>query len=140
MPNRQIKNIALASLKATAAIVLFTGKAFLYICLALYVVGELLFSDYQSVPVAESKPVRTAAKTIAQPTVLAIELPAVEQDIEPSDAEKEGIAIAAAACHYAKLTAVQLRKECSALGIKWRNAHAPSKHLSKSEMLQALAA
>ena len=140
MSNRQIKNISIASIKAVTAIVLFTGKAFLYLCLALYVVGELLFSEYQSIPVTESKPVRTAAKAMAQPTVLAIDLPAVEQITEPSDAEKESIALAADARHYATLTAVQLRKECSAIGIKWRNAHGKSKHMSKAEMLEALTA
>lgn len=134
MTNKQIKTIALASLKATAAIVLFTGKAFLYLCLALYVCGELLFSEYQAVPTP--RPVRTVAKTIAQPTVLAIELP---EETEPTDVEKETIALAADARRYAKLTSVQLRKECSTIGIKWRNAHG-TKHLTKAEMLTALAA
>jgi hypothetical protein len=139
MSNAQIKTV----LKAIAIVLRLTGKAIVYLAIALYVVGELLFSELETkpAPVAVEQPtpapVRTVAKTIAQPTVLAIELPAVE---EIADADKETIALAADARHYATLTSVQLRKECSALGIKWRNAHAPSKHLSKSEMLQALAA
>jgi hypothetical protein len=36
------------------------------------------------------------------------------------------------------LTSAQLRKECSAQGIKWRNAHGKGRHLSKCEMRSAL--
>lgn len=130
MSNAQIKTV----LKAVATVLRLTGKAIVYLCLALYVVGELLFSELETVEAP--KPARTVAKTIAQPTVLAIEIPGTVINYGTSDAEKEGIAIAA----DATLTAVQLRKECSALGIKWRNAHGTSKHLTKAEMLQALAA
>jgi hypothetical protein len=38
---------------------------------------------------------------------------------------------------YHGLTTVQLRKECQAQGIKWRNAHG-TRHLSKGEMIEAL--
>jgi hypothetical protein len=38
---------------------------------------------------------------------------------------------------YQGMTTGQLRKECQARGIKWRNAHG-TKHLSKGEMIDAL--
>ena len=38
----------------------------------------------------------------------------------------------------ATLTSAELRKQCQSAGIKWRNAHGASKHLSKAEMLAAL--
>jgi hypothetical protein len=140
MSNTQLRTV----LKAVATVLRLTGEAIVYLAIALYVIGELLFSELETKPapvaVEQTAPVRTVAKTIAAPTVLAIEIPDVEKETEPSDADKETIAQAADARHYATLTSVQLRKECSALGIKWRNAHAHSKHLSKAEMLQALAA
>jgi hypothetical protein len=40
---------------------------------------------------------------------------------------------------YAALKTPQLRQLCSQRGITWRNAHGTSKHLSKGEMVQALA-
>jgi hypothetical protein len=39
----------------------------------------------------------------------------------------------------ATLTSAELRRQCHAAGIKWRNAHGASKHLSKAEMIAALA-
>lgn len=36
-------------------------------------------------------------------------------------------------------TAVQLRRVCAERGIRWRNVHGKGKHLSKREMLTALA-
>lgn len=36
------------------------------------------------------------------------------------------------------LNAHELRKECTKLGIKWRNANGKGKHLSRDEMLQAI--
>jgi hypothetical protein len=140
MSNTQLRTV----LKAVTTVLRLTGKAIVYLAIALYVIGELLFSELETKPapvaVEQTAPVRTVAKTMAPTPVLAIELPAVELETEPSDADKETIAQAADARHYATLTAVQLRKECGRVGIKWRNAHAPSKHLTKSEMLQALAA
>lgn len=132
MSNAQIKTV----LKAVATVLRLTGKAIVYLCIALYVVGELMFSESQTVEAP--KPVRTVAKTMAKPTVLAIELPEVDKEIPEVD--KETMALAADARHYATLTSVQLRKECSTIGIKWRNVHGKSKHLSKAEMLTALAA
>ena len=40
----------------------------------------------------------------------------------------------------ASLTSAELRRQCQAAGIKWRHAHGQGRHLSKAEMLQALAA
>ena len=44
--------------------------------------------------------------------------------------------------HYAEvlatLTVAQLRPLCQSAGIRWRNAHGVSKHLSKAEMIAAL--
>lgn len=126
-----VKEIALTALKVSASIVLFVGKAFLYLCIALYVVGELLFSELESVPAVEvPKPVRSMAKTIASPVVKSVEVP---------DVAKETIALEADRDRYQVMTSPQLRKECTAIGIKWRNAYG-KRHLSKAEMLIALAA
>jgi hypothetical protein len=38
------------------------------------------------------------------------------------------------------VTSAELRRQCQAAGIRWRNAHGQGRHLSKAEMLQALAA
>jgi hypothetical protein len=129
MSNTQLKTV----LKAVATVLRITGKAIVYVAIALYVIGDLLFSELEAKPVTveQPAPVRTAAKTIAAPTVLEIEIP---------DVEKEVIAQAADNCYYSGLTAVQLRTECARVGIKWRNAHGTSKHLKKAEMLTALAA
>ncbi len=40
---------------------------------------------------------------------------------------------------YAAMKTPQLRQLCSQRRIQWRNAHGPSKHLSKGEMVAALA-
>jgi hypothetical protein len=41
---------------------------------------------------------------------------------------------------WSKLTPEQLRKECQARQIKWRNAHGKNKHLKKNEMIALLSA
>jgi hypothetical protein len=139
MSNTQLRTV----LKAVATVLRIAGKAIVYLAIALYVIGELLFSELETkpAPVAVEKPapVRTVAKAIFTTPVLAIEIPGPVIDYETSDADKETIALAADARHYSKLTSVQLRKECSTVGIKWRNAHGTSKHLNKAEMLTALA-
>lgn len=55
---------------------------------------------------------------------------------EPCDqAEaKQGITI----MNPSRLNSEQLRKECSKLGIRWRNAKGKGKHLTRLEMLNAL--
>lgn len=148
MSNAQIKTIALTALRLAGTVLLFAAKAIVYLCIAIAVVGQLLFQEYaQSVPapIEESSPiadpweepiavapVAAMAKTIARPeSVLVVEI---------SDAEMEAIAIDCDIRNYQAMTAPELRKECSAQGIKWRNAHGKSKHLSKAEMLEALGA
>ncbi len=71
------------------------------------------------------------AKSIPSGAVLAADV---------TDAMKETIAHAVDACRYQGMTSPQLRKECTAIGMKWRNAHGRSKHLSKAEMVAALVA
>ena len=41
---------------------------------------------------------------------------------------------------YSRWNRDQLRRECSAQTIKWRDAHGKNKHLTKDEMIQALTA
>lgn len=36
------------------------------------------------------------------------------------------------------VTSAELRRRCQSTGIRWRNAHGPSRHLSKAEMIAAL--
>ncbi len=140
MTKLQAKPIALTALKVSTAIVLFIGKAFLYLCLALYVVGELLFSEYQSVPAIEvPQPVRSVAKSVARPgAVKSVEVPDVVKEWMVSDRSKR-IAVEADRSRYQVMTSPELRKECTAIGIKWRNVYG-KRHLSKAEMLAALAA
>ena len=151
MSNTQAKSIALSALNIATIVIVFSAKAFLYLCIALYVVGELLFQEYaQSGPVPmgqdaipacpdpweveEPAPV-TMAKSIARPGAVK----AIALDDEIPDGEKEEVARQVDIRRYQGLTSLQLRQECSAIGIRWRNAHG-SKHLSKSEMFEALAA
>jgi hypothetical protein len=138
-----LQSVAISALKVATVAIVFSAKAFLYLCIALYVVGELLFKEYAQTepapidapipaiadPWEEVAPTPAIAKTIARPAVLAVDVP---------DAVKESIALDVDARRYQGLTSPQLRQECGKVGIKWRNAHG-SKHLSKAEMLAALA-
>jgi hypothetical protein len=143
MSKNQVKSIALTTLRISGAVLLFAAKAIVYFCIAIAVVGQLLFAEYAQTapaPIEESSPIAdpweevaptpSIAKTIARPAVLAVDVP---------DAVKESIALDADARRYQGLTSPQLRQECGKVGIKWRNAHG-SKHLSKAEMLAALTA
>ena len=142
MSNTQAKSIALSVLNIATVTIVFSSKAFIYLLIALYVAGEMAIAEYaqsspSTQPIAPRDPdlaediaeaiapaVCTLAKSIARPgAVLSIPAEAI-----------------AKTNHYANLTAVQLRKECSAQNVKWRCAHGPSKHFSKAEMLSALAA
>ena len=38
----------------------------------------------------------------------------------------------------ATVTSAELRRQCQSAGIRWRNAHGPSRHLTKAEMISAL--
>lgn len=42
------------------------------------------------------------------------------------------------AVDYSVLNPYQLRKECQARGIRWRNAHGKNRHLTKAQMVEAL--
>ena len=147
MSNTQIKSIALTVLNIATVTIIFASKAFIYLLIALYVAGELLFQEY-----AQSAP---STQPIAPDTELAEDIAeAIAKLDAPSapDLDEDIAAIAPAAVtlaksiarpgavlsiptapivttnHYANLTAGQLRKECSAQNIRWRNAHG-SKHL-----------
>jgi hypothetical protein len=76
------------------------------------------------VEVAIAEPVAIATVKVAEPPIL------VAEEVDPAEID--------VVCFEA-MTAVQLRKECQTRGIRWRNAHGKSKHLSKAEMLAALA-
>ena len=162
MSNTQAKSIALSALNFATVAIVFASKAFLYLCIALYVAGELMFAEY-----AQSSP---STQPIALDTDRGDDIAAAIAKLDAPSAPDRGddiaAAIAPAVCtlaksiarpsavlsipvqlqlatdtpHYATLTAVQLRKKCSAQNIKWRNAHGTSKHLSKAAMLSALAA
>ena len=159
MSNVQIKSIALTVLNIATVTIVFASKAFIYLLVALYVAGELMFAEYaqsspSTQPIAPSDPeldediaeaiakldasrdpgldediaaiapaAVTLAKSIARPGAV-LSIPTEEAIVKTNQ--------------YATLTAVQLRKECSAQNIRWRNAHGTSKHLSKSAMLSIL--
>jgi hypothetical protein len=62
-------------------------------------------------------------------------------EMEPAAVEVAAVAIVAAiAPAWAALNPEQLRKECSARAIKWRNAHGKNRHMKKAEMVAALGA
>ena len=150
MSNAQIKSIALTTLQVTGIIIQFAAKAIVYVAIALYVVGELLFQEYAQsgpVPIEDAIPAyldpweveepapATMAKSIARPG--AVKSIALNDEI--LDGEKEEVARQVDIRRYQGMTSLQLRKECSAIGIRWRCAHG-SKHLTKLEMFEALAA
>lgn len=148
MSKVQFFKLTLTALNIAAIVITFTAKAFLYVCIALYCVGELLFSEYASKPVTigpdpeledytgeffaavsadvweEVAPV-TMAKAIAVPTKT-IAVPTKT--------------IATGKTSFHSMKAVELRKTCQCAGVTWRNAHGRGKHLSRSEMLTALLA
>jgi hypothetical protein len=149
MSKNQVESIVLSALRIAGVVLMFSAKAIVYLCIALAVVGQLLFQEYVSPEVTEVSPelgatspevtevdpweepiapVATMAKTIARPEAVLV----------VSESEMEAIAIDADAQRYRGMGAIELRKECSAIGIKWRNAHGVSQHLSKAEMLDAL--
>ena len=139
MSNTQAKSIALSALNFATVAIVFSAKAFLYLCIALYVAGELMFAEHaQSAP--STQPIEPSAPDIAEdiapiaPAVCtlakAIARPGAVLSIPTEAIAKTN--------PYATLTAGQLRKKCTAIGIKWRNVYG-SKHLSKAEMFKALA-
>lgn len=85
-----------------------------------------------------------AASCEAQPEITeaieAAEEPAMEHRIVPFQRPAMAQATAMVVELFASMSAVELRRECAKLGVKWRNAHGDNKHLSKDEMLSALMA
>lgn len=63
----------------------------------------------------------------------------MEQAAAATIAQPTAIAVIPTAPDYASMNSTQLRKECSRRGIKCRNFHGRNKHMSKGEMLKALA-
>lgn len=63
-------------------------------------------------------------------------------DTIPSKAKpkKRRTQIEVAPAALTRLSAVQLRQQCSASGIQWRNARGKGKHLTKQEMIDRLTA
>ena len=152
MANTEIKSIALSVLNIATVTIVFASKAFIYILIALYVAGEMAIAEYaQSAPstqpialdtdlaedIAEAiaPAVCTLAKSIARPGAVK----SIALDDEILDGEKESIARQVDIRRYRVMTSPELRKECTAIGIRWRCAHG-SKHLTKAEMFEALAA
>jgi hypothetical protein len=83
-------------------------------------------------PAPEPQPIeaKPEPQPIAQPAKPATIAPPVVSLVIPTEAPSTD---------YSTLTSAQLRKECTAAGIRWRNAHAKGRHLSKGEMIAALA-
>jgi hypothetical protein len=136
MSKVQVRAIAIAIFKASTTIIILLGKAFLSLAIALTVIGQLLFSE-ASQPISEDPwedvaPIPAMAMSISPGAVLVL------GDIP--DVEKETIAQSVDSSRYQKMPLTQLRKECSAIGVEWRNVHGKSKHLTKKEMLEALQA
>jgi hypothetical protein len=74
----------------------------------------------------ETTPAPAMAHTITEPVVsVTIRTEAPKGTEAPAD--------------LATLTSAELRRRCQSAGVKWRNAHG-TRHLSKAEMVQALAA
>ena len=160
MSNTQAKSIALSVLNIATVTIVFSSKAFIYLLIALYVAGELMFAEYaQSAPSTQPIALDTdLAEDIAE-AIAKLDAPSdpdLDEDIAeaiapaavtlPKSIARPGavlsipvqLQLATDTPQYATLTAVQLRKKCTAIGIKWRNVYG-SKHLSKAEMFKALA-
>jgi hypothetical protein len=73
----------------------------------------------------------TETFAIAETVTLAQPILTVDMDVVDLGAVAENLVI---------LSSQELRQLCQRHGVKWRNAHGKSKHLSKPEMVAALAA
>ena len=141
MSKIQMISIAAVTFKIVSTIIVFTAKAFLYLCIALYCVGELLFSEYASKPVTIGPDPELEEYTgeffasVAADVWEEVAPVAIAKTIE---APIKTRAIGKTSFHSMK--AVELRKTCQCAGVTWRNAHGRGKHLSRSEMLTALLA
>jgi hypothetical protein len=63
----------------------------------------------------------------------------VVETIEVVTVEVPAIVIPEPAIVWAALSSEQLRRECSARSVRWRGAHGGHKHLTKAQMVAALA-
>ena len=106
--------IAVLLLRATPATAIEAPTTYGKVCLTC-----------QTNPVVQTTaPAPAMAQTITAP-VATLTIPTESSTEAPAD--------------LASLTSAELRRRCQSAGVKWRNAHG-TRHLSKAEMVQALAA
>ena len=77
---------------------------------------------------------RTVAADMVEPAAIAR-----VEDGWISELEVEPPSLTATADYLETWSAQELRRECSHWGIAWRNAHGKGKHLTKAQMIKALA-
>jgi hypothetical protein len=122
----------------------FTMQDFLTLAIEAIAIASTLYL------VAGFAAVATVHKPVAPVVPATAELPTQEE----VDAVIEALTLAAAplalpvtlqplkttAPDWAAIAPTQLRKECTARAIKWRNAHGKNRHMKKFEMVAALEA
>ena len=81
-----------------------------------------------------ARPVPTVAAEMAAPVAIAR-----VEDAWIAELEVEPPSPTATADYLETWSAQELRRECSRQGIAWRNAHDKGKHLTKAQMIKALA-
>ena len=147
MSKVQFIKLTLTALNIAAIVLTFTAKAILYISIALYCVGELLFSEYASKPVTIGPDPELEEYTNDFFSSVAVEIGDELQTIavEPVKSIAKSIAtptksIAIGKTSFHSMKVVELRRTCQCAGVKWRNVHGRGKHLSRSQMLTALVA
>jgi hypothetical protein len=84
--------------------------------------------------VLTARPVPAAAAEMAAPVAIAR-----VEDAWIAELEVEPPSPTATADYLETWSAQELRRECSSQGIAWRNAHGKGKHLTKAQMIKALA-
>jgi hypothetical protein len=102
----------------------FLVEAIAIVSVVYFAIGFVLTVDAHHAPSMPTERIEESLETIE---VIAVEVPAI---VVPEPV----VSIA-----WAALSPEQLRKECSARAIKWRNAYGKNKHLRKAEMVAALA-
>ncbi len=142
MSKNQVKSIALTTLRISGAVLLFAAKAIVYLCIAIAVVGQLLFAEYaQTSPIEESSPIADPWEQVAPTPAIANSIPSgAVLVVEVSEVVQESIAVDVDTCRYQSMTSPELRKFCQSIGVPWRNFHGKNKHRSRAEMLEAIGA
>jgi len=157
MSKFQMLAVSISILNALYTIALFTAKAIGYICIALYVAGELLFAELETAPAAapteeiylgEDLPEDNDSDFVPDWVMesIAVAVDESKADRPLSVATSMPVAVKSIALPikadttFDGMKAIELRKLCQAAGVKWRNAHGTNKHLSRSEMVSALTA